>query len=326
MVRYTDERMQMLTPQFKRLSRPDNPPPIRITDRDIAILHAVARFRFMTSEQIVRYLTTLDTSTSHQQVLRRLAGLFYRQYLDRPRHQHLQLSSFSHLVYGLGREGARAIADTAAHINPNLEWPAKNTRATTPHILHTLETTEAMLHFERACRARGDIGLVDHHALIPYFPSATRNLVDPFRLRVTVQHEGKPVALNAIPDRLVSLSLPDSRRHNFCIEIDRGTMSVAARRLSGKSSFGRKVRAYFAAWQQERHREQWGFQGFRVLTVAPSEARIKSMLSVQREITANRAAAMFLYSTPERLAEFGVLAPIWMSADGDAQRLLQEAV
>jgi hypothetical protein len=78
--------------------------------------------------------------------------------------------------------------------------------------------------------------------------------------------------------------------------------------------------------EQDRHREQWGFQGFRVLTVTPSESRIKGMLTVQRKITNGRAAAMFLYTTPQRLAEHGAFAPIWMSADGDGQRLLQEAV
>src|SRR5262249_14365233 len=140
---------------------------------------------------------------------------------------------------------------------------------------------------------------------------------DPFRLRVTVQYEGRSVALNVIPDRLISLVLPDNRRHNACVEQDRATMSIAARRLSGKSSFGRKIRAYFAAWQDERHRDQWGFQGFRVLTITSSEARIKGMLTLQRKITNNRAAAMFLYTTPERLAQRSAFAPIWISADGD---------
>lgn len=325
MGRYTND-MQTMTPQFKRLSRPDNPPPFRLTDRDRLIISAVGRYRFMTSEQVVRLLTLLDPTTSSQQVLRRLQFLFYHCFLDRPRHQHLQLSSFAHLVYGLGREGARAIADSAPHINPNLEWSAKNARATTPHILHTLETTEAMLHVERACRERGDVRLLDHHDLLSYFPAATRELADPFRLRISVQHEGRPVALNAIPDRLVSIVLPDSRRHNVCLEIDRATMSVAARRLSGKSSFGRKVRAYFAAWQQDRHKEQWGFQGFRILTVTPTESRIKSMITVQRKITGNHAAAMFLYTTPQRLADHGAFAPIWISANVDGQRLLHEAV
>jgi hypothetical protein len=318
--------MQTLTPQFKRLSRPDNPPPFRLTDRDLEILRMVARYRFMTSEQVVRYLTMLDPTTSGQHILRRLQSLFYHCYLDRPEHQKLQLSTFGHLVYGLGREGARLIADDVPHINPYLEWTTKNARASTPHILHTLETTEMLLHVERACRERGDVHLLDHFDCIPYFPTPTHDLTDPFRLRVTVQHEGQSLALNAIPDRLVSLVRRDNHRYNFCIEIDRATMSVAARRLSGKSSFARKVRTYFAAWQQDRHREQWGFHGFRVLTVTPSENRIKGMLTVQRKITNNRAAAMFLYTTPERIAQHGGFAPIWISADGDGQRLLSEAM
>jgi len=64
MARYTDKRMLTLTPQLKRLSRPDNPPPFRITDRDLEILRTVARYRFMTSEQIARYLIMLDPATT----------------------------------------------------------------------------------------------------------------------------------------------------------------------------------------------------------------------------------------------------------------------
>src|SRR5262245_39041664 len=124
MTRYTDTHMQTLAPQSKRLSRPDNPPSFRRTDRDRDILRTVARFRFMTSEQVVRYLTMLDPTTSGDNVLRRLQLLFYHSELDRPQHQHLQLSSFSHLVYALGRAGARTIADAAPHINPHLEWTA----------------------------------------------------------------------------------------------------------------------------------------------------------------------------------------------------------
>lgn len=326
MPRYTEKHMQTLTANFKRLSRPDNPPPFRITDRDLAILRMVARFRFATSEQVIRFLALREAATSHQQVLRRLAHLFWRQFLDRPRHQHLQLSSFSHLVYGLGREGAHLISDTNPHINPNLEWSAKNARASTPHIMHTLETTEAMLAFEQSCSQRAGFRLLDQHELIPYFPAETRELADPFRLRVTIQHEGATLALNAIPDRLISLVLPDDHRHNFCIEIDRATMSLAARRLSGKSSYARKIRAYFAAWEQGCQRAQWGFQGFRVLSIVPSESRIRGMLTLQRKLTGNRGAGMFLYSTPARIAAHGVFAPIWLSTNGDGQRLLQDAV
>jgi hypothetical protein len=54
--------MDPLTLPLKRLSRPVNPPPFRITDRDIAIIHAIARYRFMTSDHVVRFLTMLGRS------------------------------------------------------------------------------------------------------------------------------------------------------------------------------------------------------------------------------------------------------------------------
>jgi hypothetical protein len=59
-----------------------------------------------------------------------------------------------------------------------------------------------------------------------------------------------------------------------------------------------------------------------VLTITPSESRIKGMLTLQRKITGNHAAAMFLYCTPERIAAEGAFAPIWTSAEADGIALL----
>ena len=175
--------------------------------------------------------------------------------------------------------------------------------------------------------ASAALRLLDHFDLLPYFPAATRELVDPFRLRVTVQHEGKPVALNAIPDRLVSLVLPDNRRHNFCIEIDRATMSVAARRLSGKSSFGRKIRAYYAAWQQDRHRDQWGLPGLprshghavREPHQGDAHGPAQDHRQPRRgDVPLHHARSASPTMAPSRRSGFPLI--------GDGQRLLQEAV
>lgn len=305
----------------KRLVRPQHPRPFRLTDRDIEILRAVTRWRFLTSEQIVRYLVMLDGAASHQHVLRRLNALFAHGYLDRPAQQSVQLTTAFPLVYGLGRRGAKLLAELGEASNAGVQWTLKNSRATAVFILHTLETAEAMLRVEAAARQRG-LTLIDHEALRPLLPFETQALDDPFRLRVTTHIEGRPVALNAVPDRVFSLVLPEERRLNFALEVDRGTMSVRAKKLTGKSSFARKVHSYHAAWLQRRHREQWGFTSFRVLTIAPSENRIRGMLTVQRRITQDRLAALFLYVTPERIQTHGPLGPAWLSAEGDAQCLL----
>ena len=305
----------------KRLTRPEVAPPFRLTDRDVEILRAVARWRFLTSEQVVRYLTLRFGATSHQQVLRRLCALFAHGYLDRPAQQHMQLAAFLPLVYGLGRQGARLLAELGDATDPHLQWTLKNARATAVFILHTLETAEALIRFEAAAAAR-NLRLIDHAALLPYLPDETQKFDDPFRLRVTTRIEGRPVPLNVIPDRVFSLVMPEDRRLNFALEVDRGTMSVAAKKLTSKSSFARKVHSYLAAWQQKRHLEQWGFASFRVLTIAPSEKRIQSMLTVQRKISNNRLGALFLYATPQRLEAHGALGPAWLSADNDGITLI----
>jgi len=296
------------TTPFKRLSRPQNPPSFRITERDITIVRAVAKYRFLSSDQIIRLLG----DASQQQVLRRLQLLYYHHFLDRPVHQHMQLSAFAHLVYGLGREGARLLAGD--HLVDARQWTTKNNRATSTFLMHTTETAAAMLAIESECSAH-NVRLLQQYELLPYFPAATCELRDPFRLRVSMQKDFKSVTINVVPDRVFSIVLPDQRRHNFCLELDRGTMSVRAR-------FSSKLTGYFEGWKQDCQKKQWNFEGYRCITIAPSETRIQNMIAAQRKITADRVAALFLYSTPERIAAHGPLGPAWVNANGEGLALI----
>lgn len=309
-------------PSMKRLTRPDAPlRSHRITERDLAILRAIARYRFMSSEQVFQHLAIFDPSTSHQGVLRRLQWLYYVGALDRPVQQALICGAFAPLVYAVGREGARLLADAGRPVDAHLQWQLKNSRATAPFILHTLETTSAMLLFARDCRA-GQLRLLDHFDQISLFPQDTQKLDDPFRLRATIQHADKSLALSVIPDRLISIVRPDQHRYNLALEIDRSTMSVSARRIA-KSSFARKIMAYHAAWKEGRHKTQWGMQGFRVATVVPSEPRIAHILEAQRTITGNTVGALFLYTTIANLQARGPLAPIWITSERDGVSLME---
>ncbi len=46
------------------------------------------------------------------------------------------------------------------------------------------------------------------------------------------------------------------------------------------------------------------------------------MVDAQRDITGNRVAALFLYSTPARIAAKGALGDVWMSSESDGISLL----
>lgn len=311
----------LFTPPLKRLSRPSAIPAFRLTPRDVAIIEHVSRYRFLTSTLIAE----LDGG-SHAQVLRRLRNLWAAGFLDRPKHQHAYLANWTDegnkpLAYALGRRGAKLLRERGIGANDKLDWTQKNSRVGALHLAHGLETATALIQFTGDAHAVG-LHLVDHHELLPTMPEKTRKLRNPFCIRVTLSLPGsaKPVMIGVVPDRLFSLASGDERR-NFALELDRGEMSVNAKSLK-KSSYRRKLLGYFHAWKQKRHTEVWSFQSFRLLTVTSSEKRIDSMLAVQREITNGMAAGLFLYATPQRIAEHGALGNAWRSSEADGISLL----
>ena len=289
-------------PRFRRV---EAPPPFQLTPRDLAILHAVARFRFLSSTLIIRLV-----GGSSQQILRRLQLLFHHGYLDRPTSQVAQLAhafDFGNrpLIYGLGRAGAHVLAEAGIPLKEKLDWTTKNARATAQFLAHTIETAETMIAFE------GAPTLIDHHDLLPYLPEETREEDAPFHA---------PVTLN--PDRMFSLAFEGRTRLNFALELDRGTMDIKSRQLVGKSSFRRELLGYYQLWKEGLHTSLWGFKAFRVLTVTPSEKRIENMIAVQREIVGEQGSNLFLFTTPSRIAEKSPLADVWVTGKGAPAALL----
>ena len=308
----TMKRM-LTTAPMKRLTRPANPRAFELTQRDIDILSFVARVDLATGDQIIRF-----TGGSEKNVATRIRLLFWHQFLNRPEHQRTHIAVFSDLgntplIYSIGPAGKQLLAQRGIlH---------KRSRGKFPLLSHTVATTEFILSCAVASRAEGVPRLIDHADLLPFMPEATRALEHPFRFRVTHQQDFKPISLSVDPDRLISLEYADHHRYNFCIESDLGNETIASRhkgkiRLAAKSTFARKLAGYFHGWSADRHRVQWGWQGFRVLTITPSVPRIASMIDAQRQIC-DRAPSLFLYTTPARVAEHGAFAPIWISSERD---------
>lgn len=314
----------ILVPPLKRLTRPTAPPGLRITERDIAILIAVARFRFLTSQQIARVV-----GGSAKALLVRLKLMFYHALLDRPSHQHAQLAMFFDdgnrpLVYGLARKGAHLLAELGYAVDGRLDWTTKNARATSQFLAHTIEIADVMIDVDLAVRGDAGLRLVDHHDLLPTFPADRRSLGDPFRCHVNVRLPGqaKSIAIGVVPDRLFSIAYANATRHNYAVEIDRGTMDINAKRLVGKSSFRRKLIGYFHAWREGKTTEAWGFKSFRILTVTPSDKRIANMIAAQNDVTGGVAPGLFLYSTADAIAVNGAIGAAWVNDAGERVSLL----
>lgn len=310
----------MLMKVPKRLQRPETPPPLQLTERDQHLVRLVAAYRFADSDQLFRFVS-LSQPTSHQKIRRRLQALHSHRFLNRPLSQHVQLAGLAPLVYSIGTRGLRLLRSSSEPIDQRALWAAKASRTATQSFLnHALGVTETMLNFAAAANMHTHVVLIDQPTLVQNFPEATRALEHPTRLRLTLKDGFETLAISLVPDRLLALDYRDGRRP-FALEFDTGSEPIVSQKLT-KSSFGKKLRGYLAAYDQGRFRSQWGFERLRILTVTCSETRIKGMLDALHDISGGRLSQMFVFTTAKRLIEHGALSPIWISTDGDAVSLL----
>lgn len=313
----------------KRLTPASEPKSFRFqasddNSRDLAILQLVARVGNASSDQIVRHV--VDTLGGSERGTRnRLKLLFDHKFLTRPKLQYVTLTTYNApLCYGLGTRGARLLAEHGERINDKLDWSAKGAQVPL-QLAHTLDVAEFVLAFDAACRDLPGLHLLDQTTLVDFMPEVTRAAANPFSCVVPVKLPNKrePLDLTVIPDRLLCVHYANNTRHAYALELDRGTMPVGDKKskLVGRSTFRKKLLAYYHLWNQDLHDQRWGFKGgFRVLTVTTSEARIRSMLEAQREITA--VSQLFLYSTPQRLSTHGAFGPAWITSTHDDVSLL----
>src|SRR6185436_13805259 len=137
-------------PRFERA-------PVRrmvLTSRDIELLRAVHRHRFLRSTHLVAL-----ADGSRQAVLRRLQLLFHHGYVERPVFQLDWYTGGSQpLVYALGKRGAKAIA--AAGWRSGVCLDSKNRSLSRVFLHHTLAVADVMVAFEVACRERPDLDFI----------------------------------------------------------------------------------------------------------------------------------------------------------------------
>lgn len=301
----------------KRLSPPETPTAYLHTERDDHLLIGLARFRLMTTEQAARW-----DGGSIRGVRTRLHHLWSHHKIATPIQQAAyQASHYYHgcapRVFRITKIGARHLAERGVEFVHRLDFRD----GATSQLPHALATTAFMLELHREVRACG-IAIVDHDELLPGMPDVTQTSRRPFRLTATVTDRDETKLRGTVPDRLFTLNIGDDLRLPFALEIDTGSESIHVARLGGKGSIRSKHAIYHGAFLQRRFTAVWGFQRLRVLTVTTSDARINKMIASQDITTGGQARDMFLYSSPERIAQHGILGPAWKSAAADHLSIL----
>ena len=292
---------------------------IILTPRDLDILRAVYRHRFLRSTHLVAL-----SGGSRQTTLRRLQLLFHHGYLDRP---PMQLDWYARgsepLIYALGKRGAEVLAVEGVARPRGIRWDTKNRNLSRVFLHHTLAVAEVMLAFEVACRNREEVRFIPPEEVLQRAPTETRRLRLPFRWQVEIRQDGKPCRLSVEPDWVFGLQFenaPESRqRVFFFLEADRGTMPVVRRGLT-QTSFLRKLLAYQETWRRGFHREYLGVPNFRVLTVTTSRERIEHLVEACRSLGGG-GSRLFLFTDQGGLDREDILVHEWVNGRNEGVRL-----
>ena len=303
-----------------RRRRSTNPLPLQVTQRDIDILRAVARFRFLTSGHIT---TLLPGSAKNMRA--RLKLLFEHGLLDRPECQYDTYrpgGGSAEIVYALADKGARLLAEAGhPYIADSAAWSQKNRAAGRPFLEHTLAIADFAVVLTADVAKRDDIELLDGPALVARFPAATRDLPKPFRLSVPVIIDGTRHVIGIEPDDAFSLGFPALRqRANYLVEIDRATMPIERVSLAA-SSILRKLITYREIWRSGLHTSQFGWRNFRVLTVTTEPERAKHMRECARRHLGPTDSSLFWFTDRMTLAQVGALEHAWTDGAGNSRSI-----
>jgi Replication-relaxation len=279
--------------RLKRFERTPAAIVFRVTPRDITIMRHVARFRFVSSRQIA--LLVGDSG----RVPRRLQALFHNGYLDRPKAQlvYYGTAGSERMIYGLGREGAKLLAQTDGGMTDHLRWTQKNKEAKQLFIKHTVAVADALITIERACTPESGLRFVGQEEI---------------KVAARVTHHGKTYDLALVPDAIFSLvetAGENRKQYNYFLELDTGTMPITRKvsTLAGnnrQTSLMSKFLTYTQAHTDRSMRERFGWSSFRVLVVT-TEGRVENIAKI-RDLAA-RFKQLVRVSTPATLSASGLL-------------------
>src|ERR1043166_323183 len=146
--------METVVRERRRLfERPEQPRPIRLTERDLALLENIARLRLAAAPQ----LAALDGGSA-QNVSRALLALFEHGYVERPEAQvasRILHEGSRPMVYGLTRKGAALLRKHGYDVRRRLlDGIDKERGAGWRFIEHTVSVAGFMVALELAARGR----------------------------------------------------------------------------------------------------------------------------------------------------------------------------
>ncbi len=276
----------MKTPRNRRV---DNPPPMRLMERDIEILKAVHEFRIMRGDQLQALFFGSQSTASY-----RLSRLYQHGFLDRHFLPTLGGLASSPALYTLGKRGVDVLRRVLDCGPKDIRKPPNNQELSPLFLEHLLQINDFRVAVTVAALEQGytlEMWLDDFQLKADYD-------------RVVIQTpQGRKRSVSLIPDGYCVLQVPQGRAC-FFLELDRGTMT--------RGRFRDKVLAYQAYIASGQYEKRYGTRSLRVLTVTSGPKRLENLREEAEQAGGGR---VFWFITSDQISTETVLnGAVWQVA------------
>jgi hypothetical protein len=291
-------------------------PPMQLTDRDVAILEAVQRYRVLHRGQIgdMFFAGVNDEGGSAR---KRLGLLYQHGYLERiPRFITPPIYNPGP-AYRLAKRGAVVLAQRQKVPTAQINYWGKGEDADS-HVTKVghnyLEHALLLANIRRTLEQQAQAAGCRIERWVDYLELQKSWKTERVWIRPSPQGPRENVAV--APDGYFILITPQGRGH-FFLEADRGTETL-------ERVWKRKILAYteYLVSGKFHHRYQVDRgAGFRVLTLAPSELRARNLKRAAEKL-APQAAQVFLFAEIDRFRIGALSDPIWLRGGVTAAQAL----
>lgn len=279
--------------------RDKNASQIVITKRDRQIIRLVYEHRFLDGDQLRAIFNTSEVG-----MRRRLGLLFHNGYLDRPLAQKRHREKKS-LIYALGKEGAKIIAERDDLNISHLDWTGKNREVKNEYIEHALMVSDFVLVVQQACRMVDDVEFISPAEIVHNRPKEVSGA--PLKWSVEILNKypyfKKKGVLNNIPDSAFGLRHGDETKY-FFVEADRSTMPRRRSNLKSSDFYTKLIRFYESHRQTDKEGnrgqvfyENFGFRNPKMITITKTGDRAHNLIETQKNLDqAGNGFKIFLFA------------------------------
>jgi hypothetical protein len=262
---------------------------MRVMARDIELLQAVVRYRFLHSQQIC----WLFPAGSPLNLRVRLRKLYHHGYLDRVQMPTMALND--PFIYVMTERGALLIAEYGQVERSTVKWQRHLNEVEPSHIKHRLAINHVLISFRTALEQAKQAGqLADYRVY----------RADPKKHRMVVQRRDTHGHLqdhSAIPDAILMIRATTGEHGIYFVEVDRGTM--------GLTRWQEKITTYLEYIASSLLERDWNSRWAILLTVTSSERRLVSLAERTAAIGGRRGC---WFTTAAQLIPETALSPLWV--------------